>query len=375
MPDIVPRICGICPVAYQMSAVHGLERLFQTELPQGTHELRRLLYLGEWIESHALHVHLLAAPDFLGYESAFTMAAHERPALERGLRIKRLGNDLMAVIGGREIHPISPRVGGFSKTPPPRELEAFLPRLEQAAEDILGVAAWVASFPNPALPRPAVLMAMVNPDEYPITEGGLATTSGLAFDATTFEDHVEELQVPHSNALHARLIGAGSFAVGPLARINLNRERLTPLAIEAQAITQLALPTPDPFASMASRVVEMALAVEESMRIIRHYQRPEPPAADVVPRAGRATWTTEAPRGVLYHRYDVDAEGMIREAKIVPPTSQNLRHMEEDLRLFVPTVLDRSDEELARLCEMVVRNYDPCISCATHFLRLDLVRS
>jgi sulfhydrogenase subunit alpha len=375
VPDIVPRICGICPVAYQMSAVHGLERLFGVQVPEGTRELRRLFHFGEWIESHMLHVHLLAAPDFLGYESAIDMAKSERPAVERGLNLKRLGNDIMAAIGGREIHPVSPRVGGFSRAPTARDLTQFLPRLDDAAERILDVADWVASLPRPAFPRPAELVALVHPDEYPINEGDVRSTGGRAFTAETFEETIEEVQVEHSNALHARFAGGGPYFVGPLARVNLNAERLTPLAREAAERALLRLPTDDPFASIAARVVETALAIEESIRLIREYRRPEPSMAPVTPRAGRATWITEAPRGILYHRYDVDGDGTILAAKIVPPTSQNLRHIEEDLRLFVPSVLDRSDEDLARLCEMVVRNYDPCISCATHFLQLDLERT
>jgi sulfhydrogenase subunit alpha len=372
--DIVPRICGICPVAYQMSAIHGLEHLFEVEVSPGTRELRRLLYLGEWIESHMLHVHLLAAPDFLGYESAIEMARWERPALERGLAIKRLGNDVMAAIGGREIHPVSPRVGGFSKAPQARQLRAFLSRLEDAAEQILGVAEWIARLPRPAFPRAAELVALVHPEEYPINEGVVHTTSGRMFSAQGFEDTIEEIQVEHSNALHARFRGGGPYVVGPLARANLNAERLSPLAKEAAARAWLPLPTSDPFASIAARVAETALAIEESIGLIRDYEPPQPPAVPVTPRAGRATWITEAPRGILYHRYDVQDDGTIQAARIVPPTSQNLRHMEEDLRLFVPGVLDRPDEELARLCEMVVRNYDPCISCATHFLSLDVER-
>jgi coenzyme F420-reducing hydrogenase alpha subunit len=265
-------------------------------------------------------------------------------------------------------------VGGFSKAPAERDLAAFLPHLEDAAERVLEVADWVGALPVPTFVRPAELVSMVHPSEYPINEGDIESSTGRTFDAITFEQNVHEVQVPHSNALHARLVDGGAYVVGPLARVNLNAGRLTPLAREAARRAGLSLPTHDPFASMAARVAETALAVEESIRLIRGYGRPEPPMADVRPRPGRAAWVTEAPRGTLYHRYDVHEDGMIAEAKIVPPTSQNLRHMEEDLRLFVPTVLDRSDEDLTRLCEMVVRNYDPCISCATHFLTLDLER-
>jgi len=375
VPDIVPRICGICPVAYQMSAIHGLERLFEVEVPAGTRELRRLLYCGEWIESHTLHIFLLAAPDFLGYHDAIEMAAHEPELVKKALAIKRVGNDLMAAIGGREIHPVSPRVGGFSKAVRRKELEAFLPRLEDALDELPGIADFAAGLPRPTLARPAELVALVHPDEYAINEGALASTGGRAFGATTFEDVTREEHVEHSNALHSVMTDTGQpYFVGPLARFNLNEALLTPVARECADRLGLHSPEPDPFASMAARVVELALAIEASIRLIRDYAAPDPPMAAVAPRAGRAMWVTEAPRGILYHRYDVADDGTILEAKIVPPTAQNLRHMEADLRTFVPDVLDRPDDELALLCEMVVRNYDPCISCATHFLRLDIER-
>jgi coenzyme F420-reducing hydrogenase alpha subunit len=377
VPDIVPRICGICPVAYQMSAIHGLERLFEVDVPEGTRELRRLLYCAEWIESHMLHVHLLAAPDFLGFDSAIEMAQRGFKAeVERGLRIKRLGNDLLAMIGGREIHPVSPVVGGFSKAPRTRDLRGLAPRFEDAIAEVLEVADWVGTLEHPTFTRPAELVAMVHPDEYPMNEGDMASTSGRSFTAEGYEDVTRELQVEHSNALHSVFADSGEpYFVGPLARINLNEATLTPAAHDAAARAGLAvLPEADPFASMAARVAETALALEDGLRLIRGYEPPEPAHASVHPRAGRATWATEAPRGTLYHRYDVADDGSILEAKIVPPTSQNLRHMERDLRGFLPAALDRPDDELTRLCEMVVRNYDPCISCATHFLRVDVER-
>jgi len=375
VPDIVPRICGICPVAYQMSAIHGLERLFDVEVSPGTRELRRLLYCGEWIESHVLHIFLLAAPDFLGFSNAIEMATEHPETVKRALEIKRIGNDLMAAVGGREIHPVSPRVGGFSKAPRRRDLEPFLPRLEWALGEMPGVADFVASLPAPSFPRPAEMVSMVNDDEYPINAGGMASTNGRRWDAETYEQVTHEVHVEHSNALHSLMTDTGTpYFLGPLARVNLNAARLTGAARECAGRAGLRVPESDPFFSMAARVAEVALAIEESIRIIEAYRPPDPPAADVAPQAGRATWTTEAPRGTLYHRYEVAEDGRILEAKIIPPTSQNLRHMEEDLRGFLPDVLDRPDDELTRLCEMVIRNYDPCISCATHFLRLDIER-
>lgn len=375
VPDIVPRICGICPVAYQMSAIHGLEQLFEVHVPPGTHELRRLLYCAEWIESHVLHVFLLAAPDFLGLDDAIQMAAVRPDLVRLALEIKRTGNDLMAAIGGREIHPVSPRVGGFSKAPRAPALAAFVPRLQAALEHMPGIADFVASLPRPELTRPVEMVSLVSPDEYPMNVGGFGSTLGRSFDAATFEQVTREIHVEHSNALHSVMADTDTpYFLGPLARVNLNADRLTPVALDCAARAGLSLPEGDPFFSMAARVAEVAYAIEESLRIIERYEPPDPPMSAVAPRAGRAMWATEAPRGTLYHRYDVAADGIVVDAKIVPPTSQNLRHMEADLRDFLPSALDRPDEELTRLSEMVVRNYDPCISCATHFLRLDIER-
>ncbi len=369
--DIVPRICGICPVAYQMTAAHALEALFGCTVPEGTRELRRLFYCGEWIQSHMLHVHLLAAPDFLGHPHALALAAADRPAFDRGLRLRGVGSEIMSVIGGRPVHPVSPAVGGFSRVPSVAQLRALRPGLEQAAAEILEVADWVAGFEFPSVARPVEMVALVHPDEYPMNEGRLATSSGTVVGPDRFEELTEQLEVAHSTAYHSRLVDGRAFFVGPLARLNLNAGHLTPLAAEAARRLSLELPEPDPFRSIAARVVETALAIDEAIRLIDAYSPPVPARAAVVPRAGRATWATEAPRGVLYHRYDVDSDGIIRSARLVPPTSQNLSKMEEDVRLVATSNLHLTDADVTRLCEMAVRNYDPCISCATHLVRFE----
>ncbi len=372
--DLTARICGICPVAYQMTAAHAFEQLFEVQVPPGTRELRRLLYCGEWIQSHMLHVHLLAAPDFLGLPDAFALAAHDRAAFERGIGLCALGADLMKAIGGRSVHPVSPMVGGFSRAPRPSELAPLESRFRRAADDILDVADWVAGFDVPSLPRPSEMLALAHPTEYPMNEGLLATSSGRVFEASGFERATEESEVAHSTARHTHLRGDEAAMVGPLARLSLNAGHLTPLSRDVSVRLSLRLPESDPFQSLAARVVETALAVDEVLRLLAGYQPPEPAHVAVEPRAGRATWATEAPRGVLYHRFDVDAAGVIRSARIVPPTSHNLPNMENDVRRTVARSLDRSDDELRHLCEMAVRNYDPCISCAAHFLRLDIDR-
>lgn len=373
-PDITARICGICPVAYQMSSVHALEKILGITISPEIRTLRRLFYCGEWIESHALHVHLLHAPDFLGYESAIAMAAKPelKSIVERGLRMKKIGNQLLAIIGGREVHPISPCVGGFYRAPRQSELDVLKEDLEWGLQAAIDTVAWTATLDFPQFAPDYELVSICHPDEYPMNEGRIVSSKGLGISMEEFEDYFVEDHVPHSNALHAHRIGGGSYHVGPLARLNLNLEKLSPLAQQALRQTGLKFPNNNPFMSIVARSVEMVHAFEEALQIINNYQLPVPCRITAQPKEGEGCHLTEAPRGILYHRYRLDKLGQIREAHIWAPTSQNLRRIEDDLRAFVPDVLDLPLEEATWRCEQLVRNYDPCISCATHFLRLNI---
>jgi coenzyme F420-reducing hydrogenase alpha subunit len=368
--DITARICGICPVAYQMSAVHAIEGAWGVRVAGPLRELRRLLYCGEWIESHALHVYLLHAPDFLGYESGIHMAQDHPQAVQRGLRLKRAGNRLMTVLGGREIHPINVRLGGFYRVPSRGELLALQDELLWARDAALETVRWVAGFEFPEFERDYEFVALRHPDEYPLCEGRLVSSHGLDIAVADYEEHFLEEQVPHSNALHSVLRGRGAYHVGPLARYNLNFDRLPPLAQEAAREAGLGPSCRNPFRSIVVRAIETVFACEEALRIVAAYEPPEQSAVPVTPGAGTGHGCTEAPRGILYHRYVLDAAGLISAAKIVPPTSQNQKTIESDLWQFIPEHLDLPDPELTRRCEQAVRNYDPCISCATHFLKL-----
>jgi sulfhydrogenase subunit alpha len=372
-PDITARICGICPVAYQMSACHALEAACGVTVGGQLRELRRLLYCGEWLESHALHIYLLHAPDFLGYPSGIHLAQDHRELVERGLRLKKLGNELMVVLGGREIHPVNVRLGGFYRLPRERELRALHEPLLRARDDALATVRWVAGFEFPDLEPERVFLSLSHPDEYPLNEGRLVSSRGLDVPVSAFEDHVREEHVAHSTALHATVDGS-PYQVGPLARYALNSGRLSPLAREAAAEAGLGPVVRNPFQSIVVRAVEMLYACDEALRIIEQYEPPERPAVEVPPRAGRGHACTEAPRGTLYHRYTINDEGIVLDARIVPPTAQSQAVIEEDVRDVVRGHLDASDEQLQHLCEFTVRNHDPCISCATHFLRLEVER-
>ena len=373
--DIVARICGICPVAYQMSAVHAFERLFGVTIDPEVRRLRRLFYCGEWIESHALHIYLLHAPDFLGYASGVELAADHPAIVERGLRLKRLGNRIVAVLGGRPIHPVSVRVGGFSRAPRPDELADIRRDLPAAIADATETVRWAASLAPPVYEREPRLVSLRHPSEYPMSDGRIVSSDGLALEPSDWPLAFEERQVPWSNALQAVSRDGAPYLLGPTARVVLAGETLHPRAAEALTATGLGdeLRT-NVFRSIVARAVELLHAVAEAADIVESDVAPIEPMAAWSPRPGVAAWATEAPRGLLFHRYEIDDAGLIRHAQIVPPTSQNQAAIEHDLARFAPSVLDLPHLEATLRLEQLIRSYDPCISCATHFLDLRIER-
>ncbi|HLG22987.1 MAG TPA: Ni/Fe hydrogenase subunit alpha [Candidatus Manganitrophaceae bacterium] len=373
-PDITSRICGICPIAYQMSAVHAMEEACGAQVNGPIRALRRLVYCGEWIESHALHIYMLHAPDFLGYESAIEMAKDRPDIVERGLQLKKVGNEIIALLGGRSIHPVNVRVGGFFKAPTQRELAPLAERLRWARDAAIETVRWTSAFPFPELEQDYEFVALRHPEEYPFNEGRLVSNKGLDIAVGAYDQHFQEEQVPYSNALHSTLKGRGAYLVGPLARYNLNYDRLSPLAREAAREAGLGTALRNPFKSILVRGVEIVYACDEALRIIGEYEPPDPPAVPVQPRAATGYGCTEAPRGILYHRYRIDPRGAILDAKIVPPTSQNQKSVESDLKRIVEEEIDSPKEKLTWRLEQAIRNYDPCISCATHFLKLEIER-
>ena len=371
-PDITARICGICPVAYEMSSIHAMENAFGVTVGGQLRALRRLIYCGEWIESHALHVYMLHAPDFLGYEDVIQMARDHGDAVKKALQLKKVGNEIVALLGGREIHPINLRVGGFYKVPTKQQLNTLVDRLKWALEAALDTVRLTATFPFPEFERDYEFVALRHENEYPFNEGRLVSNRGLNIAVNEYDVHFIEDHVEYSNALHSVIRDRGAYFVGPLARFNLNFDRLTPTAREAARAAGIAPPCNNPFKSIIVRSVETAYAVEEALRIIGEYEMPESAVVDIHPRSGVGYGCTEAPRGILYHRYRVNDKGLITDAKIIPPTSQNQKTMELDLRHFVPDRMELPQDKLTWQCEQVIRNYDPCISCATHFLSLEI---
>jgi sulfhydrogenase subunit alpha len=368
--DITARICGICPIAYQMSAVHAIERALGIHIDPEIRALRRLFYCGEWIESHTLHVYLLHAPDFLGYADVIGMAKNHRAVVDRALHLKKIGNRIVELLGGREIHPVSAAVGGFYKTPTKHQLRELVDDLEWALEASLEAVRWTSKLDFPDFEQDYEFVALSHPNEYPFNEGRLVSNRGLDIDAAEYEDRFTELHVKHSNALHSVLRGRSSYLVGPLARFNLNFDKLPEAAQKAALEAGLGPPVKNPFRSIVVRSVELVFACHEALRIVRQFTPPEFPRVDAPNRPGVGYAITEAPRGILYHRYAIDENGRIVTAKIVPPTSQNQKRIEDDLREFAARLVAWPVAEATLKCEQAIRNYDPCISCATHFLKI-----
>ena len=373
--DITARICGICPVAYQMSACAAIEDALGIEVGGHLRALRHLLYCGEWIESHTLHIHMLHAPDFLGVDSVIDMAELNRAAVERGLEVKKIGNEILETIGGRAIHPVNIKVGGFYRVPSRRELEPLRLRLQRGRDLAEQVVDWVATFEFPDHELPYEFVSTTHETEYPFMGTQIQSDRGLDIGVADFLQHVEEYQDAHSTALHARLLERGEYLVGPLARFNMHHTKLSPGARASATRAGLGSSCRNPFRSIIVRAVEVLHAFETAISLIEDYEKPDEPAVAYTAKPGIGHGITEAPRGLLYHRYEIDDDGLIADAVIVPPTSQNQDTIEHDLWHYVENNVSLDDDALRRQAEVTIRNHDPCISCSTHFLDLTVDRS
>ena len=368
--DRVARICGICPVAYQMSAVQAFEGLFEVDPGPWVRSMRRAMYCGDWLQSHALHIHLLAAPDFLGFDNAIALAEYHPDVVRRGLRLQTLGNDLITLFGARSVHPVGVRVGGFYRAPDIVDVDAIRRRIDQSVAEAEALVGWVATLDLPDDEQCFTSVGLRHHEHYAIEEGRIVSDQGLDCDSSAWDQHFREYQIPHSTALYAEH-QSQPYLVGPLARLNLNLDRLPVAVASVLAATGVGFPSLNMFHSILARAVEMLLVLIEARSLLDAYKLPREPAVGWQPREGIASSATEAPRGLLWSRYEIDEQGKIKSAQIVPPTGQNQARCEEDIRQSLEAFgLANADDELRRHAETVIRNYDPCISCATHFLKL-----
>lgn len=372
--DIVARICGICPVAYQMSATHAIEACFKVKIDPWVREMRRLFYCGEWIESHSLHVHLLAAPDFLGFQSATDMAKVYPEEVKRGLRLQAFGNQLIKLLGGRSVHPIGACIGGFYQAPSPDAVDKLLVEARARVKDCVALIRWLAGLQLPDNSQDFTSVCLYHPQEYAMNEGRIVSNRGLAINIEAFDQYFVESQVPYSTALHCLLEGR-PYLVGPLARVNINFGHLpTEIHLLLQELG-LQFPSQNMYHSILARAIEIYYAILEAIRIMNAYYLPKQAAVQFSIEPGLGIGCTEAPRGMLWQAYELDKEGRVLSSRIIPPTSQNQARIEEDLRASLTQFgLSKPEPELRAYSEMVIRNYDPCISCSTHFIDLRVHR-
>ena len=375
-PQIICRVCGICSIAHTTAAVKAIEAACGIEPSEQALRLRRLALLGEQIQSHTLHLYFLAVPDYLGVGSVIPLARTHPDVVKRALRMKKLANDLCAMVAGRHIHPIAYRVGGFTHTPAAAELRDMRARLVAARDDLDETVRLFQGLRLPDLRRDTEYVALRSGDEYAFYDGRLASTKAAQpLDAADYRQFVRETVAPHSTAKHCRSPHSPSYAVGALARFNHSHAQLSPRAKSAAERLGLAAPCDNPFHNNTAQLVEVVHCVEAAINLIdallTRGVRPEP---RVRPRGfGRGVGATEAPRGVLFHEYALDSQGRVEDANLIIPTGQNLANIEEDMRVMVRQMLAEGlgqDVMTSRL-EMLVRAYDPCISCATHFLDVE----
>lgn len=372
--DFVARICGICPVAYQMSATQAMEQCFQIQPTPWVRSMRRLFYCGEWLESHSLHIHFLALPDFLGFNCVPDMAKVYPDEVRRGMRLQSFGNELIKLLGGRSVHPVGACVGGFYKAPARSEIRQVLDKAKALVPDCEALIRWLAGILLPDNSHEFTSVSLVHPTEYPLNEGRLMSDRGLNISVEEFDAFFKESQVPYSNALHC-LLENKPYLVGPLARVNQCFDRLHLPIQQLLAELNIKFPSKNMYHSVIARAVEVYYCVLESIRLLEQYEMPSEPHPQVLPRAGIGIGCTEAPRGLLWQHYQFDDQGLVTSARIVPPTSQNQARIEEDLNISLRQFgLDQEDTALRQYSEMLIRNYDPCISCSTHFLTLKVNR-
>lgn len=372
--DFVARICGICPVAYQMSAVQAIENCFGVHPDAWVRDMRRLFYCGEWIESHSMHIHFLAIPDFFGYTSTIEMAKDYPNEIKRGLQLQHIGNMLIALLGARSVHPVGACVGGFYHAPTMSSCQKLLHQIEESMVLARALIAWINDITVPDMTHEFTCVSLRHPDEYPMMGEQIISNKGLNINIQDFTDYFQEFQVPYSNALHCKLQNE-TYLVGPLARLNNNYDRLPSEMTRLLATLNTQFPSYNMCHSMLARSIEIYYCLLEAKRILDRYQYPNRSKVEVTPKAGIGFGCTEAPRGMLWHSYEFDEKGLVKQARIVPPTSQNQARIEQDLKYSLENYgLDKSESELRSFSEMLIRNYDPCISCSTHFLDLSVER-
>jgi sulfhydrogenase subunit alpha len=371
---VTSRICGICAVGHATTSLRATERALGIVPTEQTRLLRKLNFFGEILDSHILHAYMLVAPDLLGLKSVIPLAKSAPDVVHRALRMKKLAGDICKAICGRHTHPLGMTVGGFRMFPEPSELEALHARLTAARSDVEATLELFSKLTFPNFERDTEYVALYSPDEYCFIDGQIRSSLGTSIPIDRYREVTNEHILAHSSAKHAKHTRE-SYMVGALARFKVSHALLHPVAGQAADALGLRPSCTNPYMNTIAQVVEIAHAVEESLCLIEQLLKrgivTEPPVA---PQrlSGTGVGACEVPRGVLFHCYEI-ADGNIVRADCVIPTGQNLANLEADMRALVPRLLSRPQEEVRLQLEMLVRAYDPCISCSTHIVDLRIL--
>jgi len=370
---ITSRICGICATGHATASLCASERALGVELSEQTQLLRKLTFHGEILDSHILHVYMLVAPDFLGVGSVIPLATSHPEVVLRALRMKKLAGDICAVVAGRHTHPIAMTIGGFTHFPTAAELKALRQRLVDSRVDFDATVELAAQLPWPQFERDTEYISLHKPDEYAFIDGDILSSDGAQLPAERYLEVTNEFLVPHSSAKHTRF-QRSSYMVGALARFNNNYAQLHPRAKEAAAKLGLQPKVTNPYLNTAAQVVEIVHCVEDAIQVIDQLLalnvKPEKPAPVNLEDCD-GVGVCEVPRGMLIHHYWINADGNLTGANCIIPTNQNLANLEADMKALVPTILDKPVEAMQHDLEMLVRAYDPCISCSVHVLKIE----
>lgn len=372
---ITSRICGICSVGHTLASLKATEAAMGVQISEQTRLLRRILIQGENMQSHVLHTYFLAAPDFVGAPSVFPLVKTHPEVVLRALRLKKLANDLCDVFGGRTVHPITPTVNGFTKLPEIKAIKEIRKRLAKAKSDLDATVELFKSLKIPDFKRETEYISLKSKEEYALYDGVIASTDAGTTPVENYKQWTNEYCVPHSTAKYTKNVRE-SYMVGALARFNNNHEQLSPGAKKAAAELGLKAPCYNPFMNNVAQVVEIIHAVEESIRLIDELLAKGLQEEDrrILIKAGRGVGAVDVPRGILFHDYTYDKNGICVAANCVIPTNQNHGNIQKDMEAFLPHLLDKPEEEIRLSLEMLVRAYDPCISCSTHLLKVDFIK-
>ena len=373
---IVSRICGICSVTHSFAAIKAIEDAMGLQVSEQVDKIRMLLHYSEQLESHSLHVGYLVAPDLLGQKSVVPLAASHPDVVKTVIRLHRAGNQWMEELGGRMTHPVTIKPGGLSRLPTEAYLRQLQATLKACIPDLKTLASVVLSLADklPAFERPTEYVALVQPGHYSFYHGDIGTTDGKPMPVAKFEQAVNEYVTPQSTAKWCKW-HRDSYLVGALARYNLNADHLHPLAKETAKMFGLKKGCTNPFMNNVAQVIESVQVVEDSLILIDELltRGIKPETLKVTPREGEGAGAVEAPRGILFHRYAFDKKGQCVKANCCIPTNQNHANIQKDFEAFAPQILDRGQDQVRLLMEMLVRAYDPCISCSTHYLDVEFV--